>query len=408
MLQPKTSPLPVTEVSLSYLFFSFLKIGAVSFGGNMALIAVIKNIMVDKDQKLRNETILDAVGIASLLPGPIAVNVVASIGYTLRKTAGAIVSMIAILSPAVTVMFILCWLYFHLGWNQKFGNIFLYITGAVAAIILTTAFQFFQKEVKGNQIKILLTILGILTTAFVKGFAITTAVLVVGGLVGRRFHLAGNGTHNQAPAPIIRWRTANLITLMLLLAVALMFLAGIYQYVQSVWLQIGMVFSGISLSLFGGGYVMIPIMQSLFVTELRWLTQQEFLDAITFSQLTPGPILVSATFVGYKLGSWGGALLATFAIFTPSAILMILLSKFYAQISHIASVKNILAGVKAVVIGLIAGAAVKIGMGISWTWLLAGVTVVSLVLSFYYKTSPVYIVLGTALLAVGLWYVHII
>ena len=161
------------------------------------------------------------------------------------------------------------------------------------------------------------------------------------------------------------------------------------------------------LSLFGGGYVMIPIMQSLFVSELHWLTQQEFIDAIAFSQLTPGPILVSATFIGYKLYGLVGALLATFSIFTPSAVLMIMVSKIYSSISHIQNVKHILAGVKSVVIGLVAGAAIKIGIQIHWTVSLGLIAAASFVMLYFYKISPVYIILCCAVAGMVLWYFNI-
>ena len=158
-----------------------------------------------------------------------------------------------------------------------------------------------------------------------------------------------------------------------------------------------MTFSGISLSLFGGGYVMIPIMQSLFVTDLAWLTKQEFLDAIAFSQSTPGPILVSATFIGYKLYGFWGALIATVSIFAPSAILMILVSRAYASLRDQPIVKNVLAGIKAVVIGLIIGSAISIGQQATWSIALAVITVAAFIASFRFKLSPVYIILSAAL-----------
>lgn len=400
----------ISPVSLRYLFFTFLKVGAVSFGGNMALVSVVKNIMVDKDRKLQHEVILEALSIGSLLPGPLAVNIVAYIGYSLKRTAGAIVSMIAILLPAVTAMLILSWLYFRLGWNQRFGNVMVYITGAVASIILATALQFYTKELKGNVPKTILVIVGAAVVTMSGSFTITILLLIAGGLTGWLLKLHKNTRGDSSVQPTGQaWKTSStsLIIFILLACLLLLFLTGSYRFTDLVIAKIVLIFSGISLSLFGGGYVMIPIMQSLFVNELSWLTRQEFLDAIAFSQVTPGPILVSATFIGYKLYGVTGAILATVCIFAPSAALMILVSKIYNRINHLLTVKHVLAGIKAIVIGLIAGAAIKIGMQMSWNVSLVLITLASFVLCYFYKISSVYIVLACLFVGIILWYFNI-
>ena len=93
-------------------------------------------------------------------------------------------------------------------------------------------------------------------------------------------------------------------------------------------IQIVSTFSGISLTLFGGGYVVIPALHELFVDNLNWLTSAEFADGIAIGQITPGPIFITATFIGYKVAGITGALLATLAMFTPPAVLTVLLSRF--------------------------------------------------------------------------------
>lgn len=398
------------EVSLLYLFFTFLKVGTVSFGGNMALISVVKNVMVDRDKTLKNEMVLEAVSIGSLLPGPLAVNVVAYIGYTLKKSLGAIVSMVAILLPAVMLMLVISWLYFRFGVNQRFNGVLLYITGAVAAIILATALQLYSQGLRGSWVKSSLAVVGAIGVVLSNSFSFTLLLIVAGGLAGwwLKLHGAGGAVNNKAVSPVFtktKVRTMGTIVAWVALGgLLLLFVSRAYSYTSIILLKIVFIFSGISLSLFGGGYVMIPIMQSLFVTELHWLTRQEFIDAIAFSQLTPGPILVSATFIGYKLYGFAGALLATVSIFAPSALLMILVSRIYSIISHLQYVRHILTGVKSVVIGLIAGAAIKIGMHVQWNVSLALVTTASFVMLYFYKISPVYIILVCAIIGMLLWY----
>jgi chromate transporter len=395
--------------SLTYLFFTFLKVGMVSFGGNMALIAVVKNIMADRDKTITNETILDGVAIASLLPGPMAVNVVAYIGYTLRRWTGAAVSMTGVILPACAAMLMLSWAYFKFGYHQQFKEVMYYVTGAVSAIIASTGFQLFTKALTGSKVKIIICILSAAGILFTNSFLLTIAFITAGGIMGVWLNLneeknfpESNSAPDQRPAPGLN--KVSLAALLGLGSMMLLFISNVQQYTHNINVKIILLFSGISLTLFGGGYVMIPIMQNLFVAEMHWLTNQEFLDAIAFSQSTPGPILVSATFIGYKLSGVLGAVLATIAIFAPSAVLMILVSGLYAGLKHHLLAKKILAGVKAVVIGLIIGAAVKIGQQVTWSIPLAVITVISFSASFRYKVSPVYIILSAALAGYGIWY----
>ncbi len=395
------------KVSLAYLFFTFLKVGAFSFGGNMALVAVVKSIMVDRDKTVKDETILDAIGIATLLPGPLAVNIVAYTGYQLRRGWGTIASMTAVILPAFIAMLILSWAYFKYGYQQQFKEIMYYVTGAVSALIATTGFQLFEKEVKGHKIKILICALSIVAILFTHSYLLTILFIVFGGIVGAKINLNKDqvtSVSGDVQKVSLRPDKTSVALLIILSCIALLFVGNVQQYVANIFLKIILIFSGMSLSLFGGGYVMIPIMQNLFVADMHWLSNQEFLDAIAFSQSTPGPILVSATFIGYKVAGFAGAVLATIAIFAPSATLMILVAKIYSGLKQHPLAKKCMAGVKAVVIGLIIGAAVKIGQQINWNIPLAVITVLAFVASFRYKVSPVYIIISSALLGYCIMY----
>jgi chromate transporter len=134
-------------------------------------------------------------------------------------------------------------------------------------------------------------------------------------------------------------------------------------------LALASVFSGMSLTLFGGGYVIIPIMQQALVSDLSWVTLQEFNAAIGISQVTPGPILSSVTFIGYKMAGFSGAIIATVSIFLPSAMLMLFLTHVHEKIKHLKSIGAIMMGIRAVVIGLIFSGAYTIGIktfGANW------------------------------------------
>lgn len=392
-------------VSLRYLFFTFLKIGTVSFGGHMALISVLQKEMVEKDQVVTAETLLDAVGVASLLPGPMAVNVVTFIGYHLKGVSGAIASMLGVLLPACTLMLLLAWAYFNYAFNSSGTDFLYFIPGTVAAIVLSAGLQLYTKEIGSNPIKIALCFLTLGLLLFFQNYFLTIALLLVGGLAGHFLQPASGGRTARSPRRPFRlslgWKTSGaLITLGI---IEVLFLTNAGRFFENLYVKTVLVFSGISLSLFGGGYVMIPIMQSLFVEELQWLLKPEFVDAIAFSQLTPGPILVSATFIGYKLAGIWGALLATISIFTPSAVLMIVVSGFFDKNRDQQWMRNVLAGIKAVVVGMILVAALKIGWAFSADPLLVGVSVVVFVLGYSFKVSPVYLILLSVLAGINFY-----
>lgn len=111
-------------------------------------------------------------------------------------------------------------------------------------------------------------------------------------------------------------------------------LTFVFQNSGVINLKLAAVFSKISLILFGGGYVMIPMLHSIIVEKYDWLNSTEFMDAITLGQITPGPILVSATFIGYKIGGISGAFLSTLAIFGPSAMLIIFIADIFRRATN--------------------------------------------------------------------------
>jgi chromate transporter len=383
------------KVTLGYLFYTFLKIGAVSFGGYMALVSLVQKIMVDKNETLDNEVIIDSITVASLIPGPLAVNIVAYIGYHLKGKTGAFLSMLGVLLPACTLMLLLAWLYFSYAYKFEWANIMHYVVAVVSAIILSTGFNLYKKEIGKNYKKVFLCLITIIAMTLTNSYIITIGFIFLGAIAGLLIE-GNNLTRNSFKKEVaLKFNAVYSSVIGLFVINEALFISGVYKFFNSPLLKIAMVFSGISLSLFGGGYVMIPIMQSLFVNDLHWLTRQEFIDAIAFSQATPGPILVSATFIGYKLAGIIGAVIATAAMFAPSAILMIIVSKFFKKTKDHSLVKDMIAGVKVVVIGLIIASGIRILYQQPFSVGIALVAVAALILSFKYKVSPVYLIIAS-------------
>jgi chromate transporter len=156
-----------------------------------------------------------------------------------------------------------------------------------------------------------------------------------------------------------------------------------------------LVFAKIGAVVFGGGFVMIPFIQREVVQHYGWLTQQQFVDAIALGQITPGPILISAAFVGYKVQGLPGAVVATLAVFLPSFLMTVLAARQLARLRRNPRVAGFLRGVMPAVVAMLVMAAVTIGHATLWfDWKLLLLACVALILLVKFKVDAVYVVIG--------------
>ena len=390
-------------ISLQKLFLVLLKVGAISFGGNIALISMVQKELVEKYKVVNNEFFLNTISVASLLPGPLAVNVVTYTGYHLKNRLGGFLSMLAVLMPSLVLMIGISWLYFNSSAKLQIGNLMHYIIGTVCGIILSVGVSMFKKELAGNNDKIIFTVIAAIFLFFFNGYFITIVSFIVAAAFGLlvKKNKKQSATSEKEPSTLLK---RNWMVLAVLLVIQLLFATRSIFLIKNLYLKIFLVFGGISLSLFGGGYVMIPIMQTLFVNDLQWVSTKEFIDAIAFSQITPGPILISATFIGFKLGGIWGALLATLGIFLPSAVLMIIVASLLQKNKDNDTLRSIMDGIKCVVIGMIIVAAFKILQAEAINFVSVGFFVLSFLLSYFKKISPAYLILAT--IVIGLLTQH--
>jgi chromate transporter len=351
--------------SLLVLFLCFLKIGCVSFGGFMSLVSMIETQVVEKRKWLAAEDMLDGVALASLLPGPMAVNTVAYVGYWLRGGIGALVCATAVLLPTVVFMVVLAELYFRFGTLPEIERIFSGILPAVAAIILSVCLNMGKKNLKswGQWGAFLLVVALLLISPRSVKVYMTFGVVFLYGLVGYLMYRlkrpetlpttgsldSSEGEAGQSDRVLSKRRLFGFVLLGLILVLGILPL----PVAQDGLVSLMTTFSSMSLTLFGGGYVFIPMIQDVVVDRFGWLTSKEFIDGIALGQVTPGPILISAAFIGQKVAGISGALLSTAAIFAPPAVLMVLLAGMLDSIKTSPAVQSIMKGIRIAVIGLI-------------------------------------------------------
>lgn len=382
------------RTSLSYIFFTFLKLGATAFGGYMSLVAIVQKQLVEVDKKLKEEDLLDGISLTSVLPGPVAVNTIAYVGYQLRGVPGAIAAFAGIILPSFFLVIFFSWLYFSYGNIPAVKNVFSGITPAITALIVTVAIGMTRKTIK-LPAQWTICLLAALLLILVGGFAVTFLLIIVSGVAGA--FLFRQSAEQALPGDEkIHFENKQLVIsgVVLLLLLCTLLWGGQYPGAPKD-VQILSTFSGISLTLFGGGYVVIPALHELFVENLNWLTSAEFADGIAIGQITPGPIFVTATFIGYKVAGVVGAFLATVAIFTPPAVLTVLLSRFVKMLNQSSVVKAVMKGVRAAVIGMIFASAITIGQTITPSVVSAIIFAAIFIISLKYTISPVYLIIAS-------------
>ncbi|PDH42895.1 MAG: hypothetical protein CND83_00390 [Rhodothermaeota bacterium MED-G19] len=377
------------------LFFTFLKTGTISFGGYMMLIAMIQHEFSVRKKILSKKKILDAITMASFLPGPMAINVASYIGFLIRGWKGAVISFIGVLLPSFIIMVIFSHLYLNSRNIPGFSSFFDGVMPVVAAVIFSVGFGFY-KDSKDKIFSLLLVILSFALTSLIKGYiSIILPLLICGGL-----NLLYNGDKikkitNTKKAFI---RIKGIVIASLIMILLFVFLNN--APINSLNFNLSKVFANISLTLFGGGYVFIPYLDKIIVEQIGWLTKREFIDSIAMGQITPGPILITATFIGYKINGITGAFISTLSIFLPSSVVIIFFSRVYYFVKKNNTVKLIIKGFKIGIIGLIyySGYIIMFKQLESFNVLSISICIFSFIILNKTKIHPLFLILTFGLL----------
>lgn len=374
----------------------FLKLGIIGFGGPAAHIAMMEDEVVRRRSWLTREHFLDLIGATNLIPGPNSTEMAIHVGYIYAGWLGLIISGVCFILPAVLITAILAWVYVTYGELPQFAPLLYGIKPAVFAIILKALWNLGKKAVKSR--KLLIIALGVVALLLLLKLDEVIALLI-GGILGMVWLRSGkdNLPGNQANL-IIAGLTTGTIKASVTSAVA---------GNLSLW-KLGLFFLKIGSILFGGGYVLVAFLQGGLVQEYGWLTQQQLLDAIAIGQFTPGPILSTATFIGYIIAGIPGAIVATLGIFLPSFFFTAALnplvprlraSKWTAAFLDAVNVSSVaLMLVVTLQLGL---AALTIGKPPYVDFLAVAIAIISAILAIYYQTNAAWIVLGAALMGWG-------
>lgn len=368
------------------IFIQFLKIGLSAFGGYTALLAVVQKNLVEKRKWLSEQQVLESISIASILPGPLAVNVIAYAGYSLRGWLGALISMTAVLLPSYILLLFAAIGLSRIGNVSLLSHVIGWIIPVIVAIIISVGIGLYQKQLKLKW-QHLIFAGALMASFFLRGYWIIVVMILSGGLFGLLFSKESSSTMFNQVNSTISNLLKGLGLLVALFIIAIFFSKG--TIIQDLIIH----FSKVSLTLFGGGYVMIPLLFDLIVDTLGWVSPAQFSTAIAVGQITPGPILISAAFIGYEVGGIAGSITATIAIFLPSAMLMILFADTIGRWGNSFYYKRFMQGVYPVVIALILFSCYTLMSHLDDIFISVIIVIVSFLIIQFTRISYLYLVL---------------
>ncbi len=361
----------------------FLKLGMTAFGGPAAHIAMMHDETVKRRQWLGDQEFLDLVGATNLIPGPNSTEMAIHIGFLRAGWPGLITGGLCFIMPAMLIVMLLAWIYVRFGSAPQAGWLLYGVKPVVISIIAQALLTLGQKAVKS--LPIALVGLAVLVLYFL---GINEIVLLLGS--GLLVMVGANLTRSRRQA----WGVllGPLFTGLNLPAFAAPASAPFgLPLLFLTFLKIGSV-------LYGSGYVLLAFLRADFVVRLGWLTDRQLIDAIAIGQVTPGPVFTTATFIGFVLGGWPGALLATLGIFLPSFIFVAISNPLIPRIRSSAWVSGLLDGVNVASLGLMAAVTWQLGRA-SLTDLLTGLmALVSFGLLVRFKTNSTWLIAGGALI----------
>jgi chromate transporter len=300
----------IREASLGEIALVFLKLGTIAFGGPAAHLAMMEEEFVRRRRWITHAEFLDRLATANVIPGPSSTEVAIFVGQFKRGWLGLIVAGCCFIVPAAAIVSVIAWAYVRFGSLPRVEGVLSAIKPAVVAIVIQALGKLGRTGIRTP----LLAVIALLAAALSFLGVSPVLVLAFAGLVSAMASVLKNrllgaiGFQKAIGFPKI---VAGVIAGA---GIAAAFPVGLLRLFLS-FLKIGSV-------VFGSGYVLLAFLQTEFVQRLHWLTDKQLIDAVAVGQFTPGPLFTTATFIGYVVAGWPGAMLATVGIFLPGFVLV--------------------------------------------------------------------------------------
>ena len=321
----------------------FLRLGVVAFGGPAAHIAMMREELVRRRRWVSDAQFIDLLGITNLIPGPNSTEMAIHLGYLRAGVWGLVLGGVCFIVPAMLIVMALAWAYVRWGGLPVATGVLYGVKPVIIAIVLQAMWGLARTAVRGP----------LLAGAFVVAAALALAgvheLLVLFGAGGVAALVVPRRRAVAGAVAALAWATPARV-----MAAAAAAGGVTLGTMTLVFLKIGAV-------LYGSGYVLLAFLRADFVERLGWLTDRQLLDAVAVGQVTPGPVFTTATFIGFLLAGWTGAVLATVAIFLPSFVFVAASRPLLPRLRGSRRAAAFLDGVNVAALGLMAAVTWQLG-----------------------------------------------
>jgi chromate transporter len=373
----------------------FARLGVIAFGGPAAHIAMMDDEIVKRRQWMDRERLLDLLGITQLIPGPNSTELAIHIGYDRAGWKGLLVAGISFILPAMLIVWALAAIYGRYQTVPQVEWLLYGIKPVIMAVVLQAVWQLGKKAAKS----VPTTLAGVLAiAAYFVGLNEILVLVLLGCAVMLLTRWQAQG--NPSGIVLLPLSGSFLGTFAETRFVETRQVTPIATFVgwSSVgWPKVFWAFLKIGSVLYGSGYVLLAFLQRDLVERNHWLTSQQLLDAVAIGQLTPGPVLTTATFIGYLLAGNAGAIAATIGIFLPAFVLVLIVHPWVPKLRASPWARGFLDGVNAASLGLMAGVAWTLGQAALVDGVTVGLAVAGAIAVFRFKINTAGLVLAGAL-----------
>jgi chromate transporter len=372
--------------SLLFLFASFLRMGLTAFGGP-AMIAYIRKRVVGEKKWLDPESFQDGVALCQAIPGATVMQMAAYIGLKLRGVRGAIIAFLGFGLPAFILMTALSMAYSRTHSLPAVTSVFNGLQVVIVAVMANATVAFGRTSLTHWKDAIIAVVAAGLFGFTANPVFIVALSALLGVLLNSGPHAARNAVHAGQKKPT----TLSLSILLVVFGASYVLLFMLSKEL----FQLAILMSKIDLLAFGGAFGSVPLMFHEIVEARDWMDAPTFLNGIILGQLTPGPIVITATFVGYLLHGIPGTFVATLAVFSPSFIILIGVAPWFDRLRSSPSFTRAIRGILCSFVGLLFSVTIRFALNIEWGWPLVAIATGAF-MALLFKVDLLWVILAGA------------
>jgi len=371
-----------TDIGIGDLGRYFLRLGASGFGGPIALAGYMQRDLVERRGWITQEEYLEGLAVAQTLPGPLAAQLAMWLGYVRRGFWGATVSALAFILPPFAIVTVVAALYVAFAGTTLIQALFYGIGPAVIALILRGAWKLVRVTVRSDR-----RLWAIFATVAIVTFVVRSEVaflFILAGVIGVLLYAGPLRVPAAAssflPSFTFATQSADLNTLVAL---------GVFFFKAGAFT-------------FGSGLAIVPFLQQGVVHDYGWLNEREFLDAVAMGMITPGPVVITAVFVGYLVAGFAGGTVAALGVFLPPFLMVVLFAPWIIRYRKHPAVQGFTKGATAAAAGAIVGAAAVIATQVLIDATTVAIFVIALVVLWRTKVPDLALVAAAAVAGLAL------